>query len=199
MILTLTIAYVVMVKAGATEVRLWCICVIVKSNDNGSLAVDMVSHVTGNQSFSNISVLAREPNSPQNSYGLTEVVVGKTRLIRCAQATDGFQTSKRQTCVMGGVKMQDYSGICPLTRNQRNDDVSCTNGDMSRTWKLFDKGGAFKVSHLPCWHSTINVVIHGIHGAVYHHDMLCPEKVEEMQEEMLKLSEVLTVSLEELN
>jgi hypothetical protein len=40
----------------------------VKSDDNGSLAVDMVSLVTGNQSFSKIRVFSLEPNSPQNSY-----------------------------------------------------------------------------------------------------------------------------------
>jgi hypothetical protein len=32
-----------------------------------------------------------------------------------AQATDGFQVTKRTTLMMGGVTMQDGGGVCPIT------------------------------------------------------------------------------------
>jgi hypothetical protein len=210
------------------------------------------------------------------AYGLTEIA--KTELIRFAQATDGFQITKQQTCMMGGAKIQHYSAICPLSGmpimcEDPNDiqaqsrqhcfpfelflcketkettkfhapmgeffrdcgdplknplaylgymglDVAI-NSDMSGTWKLFDKGGAMKVKRLPCINCAIlSEKCHEPNATIcdrwckelhtersetwetwrcYHHEMLSPEKVEDMQQEMIRLSEVLTVSLEELD
>jgi hypothetical protein len=204
------------------------------------------------------------------AYGLSEAA--KTRPIRMAMATDGFQMTKRTTVMMGGAKMQDGEGCCPITKlpifsddpNEINaqsrkhcfplnlyvcketkktihnhdgmfyfatacGDILTTpypdwmpidfavNTDMSGTWKLLDIGGAFKVSRYPC----INCAILSEHShepnttrcnrwcremhmeregwQCYHHEMLCPEKVEEMQEEVLKMSEKLTVALDRLD
>eukprot|EP00978_Attheya_sp_CCMP212_P020955 scaffold60711_cov65-Attheya_sp.AAC.2 len=60
------------------------------------------------------------------------------------------------------------------------------NADMSGTWKLLDSGGHSKELHME--HKGLQC---------YHHEMLSPaSKVEEMQEEVSKVSEKLTVPLE---
>eukprot|EP00978_Attheya_sp_CCMP212_P000403 scaffold790_cov30-Attheya_sp.AAC.1 len=47
------------------------------------------------------------------AYGLTGAA--RLRRIHMAQATDGFPVTKRTTLMMGGVKMQDAGGVCPIT------------------------------------------------------------------------------------
>eukprot|EP00978_Attheya_sp_CCMP212_P029979 scaffold108720_cov40-Attheya_sp.AAC.1 len=47
------------------------------------------------------------------AYGLTRAA--KVYRICMAQATDGFQVTKRTTLMMRGVKMQDAGGVCPIT------------------------------------------------------------------------------------
>eukprot|EP00978_Attheya_sp_CCMP212_P009824 scaffold23409_cov51-Attheya_sp.AAC.2 len=48
------------------------------------------------------------------AYGLSETA--KTRPIRMAMATDGFQMTKRTGVMMGGTKMQDGEGVCPISK-----------------------------------------------------------------------------------
>lgn len=47
------------------------------------------------------------------AYGLTEEAA--RQLISIAQSTNAFHISKRITCLMGGIKMQDIWAICPFT------------------------------------------------------------------------------------
>jgi hypothetical protein len=204
------------------------------------------------------------------AYGLTEIA--KIRSIRMAVATDGFQMTKRTTVMMGGMKMQDFEGICPITKLPIfSEDPSMTtqqspkhcfpmnlyiceetrkmvhnhdhmfehckacghpdttpypfwkpldiavNTDMSGTWKLLDTGGAFKNARYPCincaviseeghkpndtlcdrWCRELHMERENWH--CYHHEMLCTETVNEMQEEILRVSQRITVAIERLD
>jgi hypothetical protein len=204
------------------------------------------------------------------AYGLTGAA--RIRRIRLAQATDGFQVTKKTTLMMGGVKMQDAGGVCsisglPIFSEDPNDtnaqsrnhhfpleffiaketkesmqlhrpmgeylrdcgdeatnpltgfmplDIA-VNSDLSGTWKLLETGGPMKVSRLPCINCAIlsddchkphstrcsrwcqQLHIDKVGWKCYHHEMNTPERVVVMQEEMLEVSEMLTVGLEELD
>eukprot|EP00978_Attheya_sp_CCMP212_P038982 scaffold198408_cov31-Attheya_sp.AAC.1 len=91
------------------------------------------------------------------------------------------------------------------------------NSDLSGTWKLLETGGPFKVSRLPCincailsndchkpqstrcsrWCEQLHTDREG--WKCYHHEMNTPERVVVIQEEMLEVSQMLTVGLEELD
>mmetsp|Transcript_14158 Transcript_14158/g.25658 ORF Transcript_14158/g.25658 Transcript_14158/m.25658 type:complete len:263 (+) Transcript_14158:825-1613(+) len=103
------------------------------------------------------------------------------RSISIAQSTDAFQISKRITCLMGGIKMQDHGAICPFTgkpiiaedpkdshaqsRNHcfplNNPIVGwkplkiAINTDMSAAWKLLNKGGGSNNTRCPCINCAI--------------------------------------------
>mmetsp|Transcript_7423 Transcript_7423/g.13343 ORF Transcript_7423/g.13343 Transcript_7423/m.13343 type:complete len:254 (-) Transcript_7423:544-1305(-) len=46
---------------------------------------------------------------------IVERGAARIRRIRLAQATDGFQVTKKTTLMMGGVKMQDAGGVCSIS------------------------------------------------------------------------------------
>jgi hypothetical protein len=90
------------------------------------------------------------------------------------------------------------------------------NTDMSAAWKLLCKGGGSNNTRCPCTNcAIINDDMHTRHPVTcdrscyehhrdkegwkcYHHEMLDDNKIKEIQEEMMRVSELLTCALDDL-